>query len=297
MIFTQIILTANLLFWLVYQVKINKLTGKLEFTHNKKLLKDLKNFLRKQPHVLERELCQIKKFINLCHDYQIIQEMKEYIRTTEDDKMNMQAFFAHMIDKLKCNKYGIENFLLCFTETSSIDGCLHFSPKLIREDYYMFEHMYGKQLLIINEIIAFFNKHEKKFQEWYEQTPAMIDVFSPDDRKYIEWWSSKENYAFYYSKMKERYLVKTREEQEKTVKYLEPPLEKTEDKPTEWSDDSGTEEEYDGYRWRDRDLCSKEPHYCKCYICVLNSLLSCKCSVCLQKRAVNFEILARKQCD
>ena len=68
-------------------------------------------------------------------------------------------------------------------------------------------------------------------------------------------------------------------------------LEKTEDKPTVWSDDSGTEEEYDGYRWRDRDLCSNEPHYCKCYICVVNSLVSCKCSVCSHKRAVNCEIL------
>jgi hypothetical protein len=284
------LLISNFWIFLIYQIKFDQKTDTIKFMEKKPLPKDMTDFFKRHGVSMSKEERKLlQNFAHCCENYIMFEAMKTYLEETKDSKTEIVRQLLYMSHKLhKKMEAGI--FFACFMASAENDGQYALSFNNLLFDYFQKQQLQEIELAI--EVIT---KHNDQIAGWYEQTPVMIKVFSPLDKKYMERFS-EEHHAFHYSNTKERYLVQAKKEQEQMLQYLKPPPPKKEEEPTKsnfdrWSDDDEIE-----YETLDRYLvlCSAEPHQCRCYICISQNLLFCNCAICLRKQVLGAEILEKR---
>jgi hypothetical protein len=289
------ILKKNNWLWVIYQITFDSKTNQIEFRKDNPLPKDMTDFLKKSGVSISKEERKALKNLHLlCKDYLIFCEMNKYIESSEDNETEMVQTLLAMAENLHIEIMTPANFFICFMEPTKTNG--QFRLAYNQNNQIMFDYYQNKILQRVVRTINLFSKHAEQVATWYDQTFVITQVFSPLDKKYTEWFPD-EVHASHYLNTKESYFKKAQEELNKMLRYLEPPLPPTkDDKPTFWSPDwweennSGDEVEPE---WRDPPSCSAEPHDCRCEICFLQNLKFCNCLLCLQKKAVNAEIITK----
>lgn len=296
--FTKMDTVSNLLveskwLWLIYQITFDKNTGCVEFREDNPLPKNLTDFFKSISVSISKEnRTLLKDFAKIYNDYRIYQEMIAYLRTTSDNETAIVQQLLRMSCNFQNKTMNPAEFVACFMEPTKNDG--HYA---LTFNEVMFNCFQEKQLHEIMRALELINKHSEAIAAWYEQTSVMTEVFLPLDKQYIEWFSKK-YHAFHYANRKKEYLEKAMKEQEEMIHYLEPPPPYTKESLPEchrdWLSESDDEPEPE---WRDQELCSANPHQCRCYLCISQNLLFCECPVCFQKQAINAEILEKKSAN
>lgn len=282
------LLKPNDWIFLIYQISCDQKTGDIEFGKKNPLPKNMTDFFKTHGVSMSKEERKLlQNFAQICNDWIVYQDMKLYLETTEDNETVILRQLLYMTHKLHKSMDVVDFFMYFMDPTKNEE---HYAQKFNK---IAFDYFQEKRLHEIERAIELIIKYTEAIAAWYEQTSVMTQVFLPLDKKYMEWFPEKKH-AFLYSKAKEEYREKALREQEKINQYLKPPQPKTEYEPTEWerhcwSDYSDGEE--DGPEWRDQELCSAEPHQCRCYLCISQKLLFCECPICLRKQAVSAEIL------
>ena len=251
------LLISNFWLFLIYQINFDPKTRVVRFMEKDPLPNNMTKFFKKHGVSMSKEEKTLfQNFAHCCKDYIIFLDIKYYLETSEDTATKIVQQLLYMTHKFH-KKMEIANFFMCFMAPAENDGQFVLKFTQLMFDYYQMQQFHE-----IERAIELINKHTEAITTWYEQTPAMTQVFSELDRQYTVRWSTKEVLAFHYSNTKERYLELAKKEQEKMIQYLEPPPPKKEEEPTESNFDRLSDDDeidYD-YGLRNLVLCSAEPH-------------------------------------